>query len=68
MTGPPSMHKSNDPNSPEPHFKVAEVAALYKVTPRTVRNWIEDGRLRALKRGRIIRVPKSALDDFNSNN
>jgi excisionase family DNA binding protein len=50
---------------PERHYTVAEVAAIYCVTPRTIRNWVDDGSLRAWRRGRLIRIPKSALDEFD---
>jgi excisionase family DNA binding protein len=48
----------------EPHYTVAEVAKLYQVCPRTVRNWIRDRSLRAWRQGRLIRIPQSALDEF----
>ncbi|MEQ1714659.1 MAG: helix-turn-helix domain-containing protein [Hyphomicrobium sp.] len=51
---------------PERHYKVAEVAERYFVTPRTVRNWIQNDSLRAWRRGRLIRIPQSALDEFDA--
>ena len=48
--------------NPEKHYTVAEVANIYCVTARTVRNWIARGELRAWRRGRLIRIPQSALD------
>ncbi len=52
------------PTGAEPQYTVAEVAALYRVTPRTVRNWVDNGLLRARRIGRLIRIPRSALDEF----
>lgn len=53
--------------SPSPLFMeewltVAEVAETLKVTPRAVRSWIKEGRLKAVKIGRIIRIKKEDLD------
>lgn len=41
-----------------------EVAALLKVSERTVRRWIEEGKLSARRFGRQLRIPKEALDTF----
>ena len=41
-----------------------EVAALLKVSERTVRRWIGEGKLRALRFGRQLRIPMEALDKF----
>jgi excisionase family DNA binding protein len=54
------------PDGPEPHFTVAEVAAFYQVCPRTVRNWVGDLTLRAWRKGRLIRIPQSALEEFDA--
>lgn len=62
---PPIAASAKATVSPEPHFTVAEVAAIYRVTPRTVRNWIYGGLLRAWRRGRLIRIPQSALENFD---
>jgi excisionase family DNA binding protein len=50
---------------PERHYTVSEVAEIYRVTSRTVRNWIKDKKLRALRKGRILRIPHSALGEFD---
>ena len=39
---------------PERYHTVAEVAAMYRITSRTVRNWIQRGELRALHEDRMI--------------
>ena len=54
------------PRSDERYYTVAEVAARYKVDKRTVRNWIRRGWLRAIKKGRVVRVAQSALDAFDA--
>jgi excisionase family DNA binding protein len=41
----------------------AEVAHELRVTPRTIRNWIRDGRLRAERvSDRVTRIPASEVD------
>lgn len=64
-----SRHSNLEPTSHEPsperHYTVSEVAAIYRVVPRTVRNWINDGKMRALRKERLIRVPLSSLREFN---
>lgn len=41
-----------------------ETADLLKVSERTVRRWIAEGKLRARRFGRQLRIPKEALDQF----
>ena len=41
-----------------------EVAVLLKVSERTVRRWIEEGKLKAQRFGRQLRIPAEALDKF----
>lgn len=46
---------------------VREVALLYRVTPRSVRNWIKDGRLPAVRMSqRSVRIPRSAVFNVSS--
>ena len=40
------------------------VARRLKVDPSTVRRWIDDGRLPAVKPGRHYRIDPADLDDF----
>lgn len=47
------------------YFTIQEVANRYRVVPRTVRNWIARRWLRAVRKGRLIRIPDSALVDFD---
>lgn len=41
-----------------------EVASNLQVSRQVVYNWINDGRLRAVKAGRTLRIPRYALDAF----
>lgn len=50
------------------YYKVNEVATLFKVSTRTVYNWIDAGYLRAVRVGDgkkgTIRIPESAIKEF----
>ena len=46
------------------YYKPDEVAALLKVTKQAVYNWINEGRLQAVKAGRATRVSREALAEF----
>jgi len=48
--------------SEETFLTVAEVAATLKLNQQTVRNWIDDGRLPALRVGRRVRIKQSDFD------
>jgi len=51
------------PNEIEESFlTVAEVAELLKLNQQTVRNWIDQGSLPALRVGRRVRIKRSDLD------
>jgi excisionase family DNA binding protein len=41
---------------------VAEVAAILKLNPQTVRNWIDQGSLPALRVGRRVRIKRSDFE------
>jgi len=45
----------------EKYFKVSEVAKQFRVSRQTVYDWIAEGRLKAVKIGKITRIPESAL-------
>lgn len=45
----------------EQHYTVPDVAAALKVDERTVRAWIEAGKLKAVRVGRHYRIPESAI-------
>jgi excisionase family DNA binding protein len=48
----------------EPLLTPEEAALRLHVAPRTVREWLRQGKLRGLKVGRLLRVPESALHEF----
>lgn len=43
-------------------YSVTQVAKLFQVSPETVRTWIKNGSLRAIKMGHW-RVPQSAIKE-----
>lgn len=45
-------------------FSVNHVALMIKVHPLTVRRYIREGKLKALKMGGSIRIAQSSLDEF----
>ncbi len=46
-------------------YTVNEVAAMFRVHQRTVRNWVNEGSLRAYKlANKTIRIPESAIKEF----
>src|SRR5437764_13498610 len=52
-------------NSAEPEesfLTVAEVAEMLKLNQQTVRNWIDQGRLPALRVGRRVRIRRSDFE------
>ena len=53
-------------STPAPEFvKPKDLAGRYRVSARTVRNWIARGELPALRTGRIVRVRlQDAIDRF----
>jgi excisionase family DNA binding protein len=42
-----------------------EVAARFRVTPRTVRRWAAEGKLEAIRVGRQWRIPADAMERLN---
>jgi excisionase family DNA binding protein len=49
-------------DSEESYLTVAEVAATLKLNQQTVRNWIDQGSLPALRVGRRVRIKRSDFD------
>jgi excisionase family DNA binding protein len=49
----------SSPESDEIYLTVAEVAATLKLNQQTVRNWIDQGSLPALRVGRRVRIKQS---------
>jgi len=48
----------------EEYLTVDEVAKRLKVTRQAIYNWINEGRLKAVKAGRSTRIPESAVKEF----
>jgi excisionase family DNA binding protein len=52
-----------NPNEPEDSFlTVADVAGILKLNQQTVRNWIDQGSLPALRVGRRVRIKRSDFE------
>ena len=49
-------------DSAETFLTVAEVAGLLRLNQQTVRNWIDQGSLPAVRVGRRVRIKRSDLD------
>jgi excisionase family DNA binding protein len=49
-------------NNPDPFLTVAEVAELLKLNQQTVRNWIDQGSLPAIRMGRRVRIKRSDFE------
>ena len=45
-------------------YKVREVADMFKVTPFTVYRWIYQGKLKAIKGGKMVRITEKDLLKF----
>jgi excisionase family DNA binding protein len=45
-------------------FTVSEVAAVLKLSEQTIRNWIENGALPALRIGRRVRIKRTVLHEI----
>lgn len=54
------------PDSPgiERLFDVHEVAEQWKVSPKSLHRWAREGRIPAVKFGRLWRFRKSAIDEY----
>jgi excisionase family DNA binding protein len=48
----------------EEFLTVAEIAAMLKLNPQTVRNWIDKGYLPAVRVGRRVRILRSDLQQL----
>lgn len=45
-------------------YTCEEVAEMYRVKVTTVWAWVRDGKLRAVKIGKVYRIEKEALEEF----
>jgi excisionase family DNA binding protein len=61
------MNRSQTPGRASQRLlTIADVADHCQVSPRSVRRWIDNGRLRAIRLGRSIRVSEGDLARFLS--
>jgi excisionase family DNA binding protein len=52
-----------EPDAPKrPSYTVEELAGLLRIADRSVRRYIEDGRIRAIKVGKWVRIPAEEVD------
>ena len=58
------MHVSSQEREPESLVSVRDVADQLGVHPETIRRLIHDGRLDAVRVGRVLRVHREAVDRF----
>jgi len=56
------MTDRRPPTTSDEFLTVDEVAETLRVNPQTVRNWISDGTLPAVRVGRRIRITRRDLD------
>ena len=57
-------HVSSADRDPEALYSVREVAGQLGVHPETIRRLIHDGRLDAVRVGRVLRVHRKAVEGF----
>ena len=43
-------------------YTIPEVADIFKVTTRTIHNWISEGRLPIIKIGKTVRISDEAVE------
>ena len=43
---------------------IEDIATRLRVTDRTVRRWIDDGKLKALKIGGVVRITEESYSEF----
>lgn len=48
----------------ENYFTVKEIADKFRVSRQAVYDWIESGQLRAIRVGKRVRIPESAIEGF----
>lgn len=50
--------------SQEKYYRVEEIAQMLRVNPRTIRQAINEGELKATRVGRLIRISQQQLDSY----
>jgi excisionase family DNA binding protein len=53
-----------DDAMPDPLLTVLDVADAFNVTERTIRDYVKNGALEAVRVGRLIRIRRSAFERF----
>jgi excisionase family DNA binding protein len=48
----------------KPYFTASEVAKMLLVSPQTVSSWCREGKLRAIRAGRLWRIRPADLEEF----
>jgi excisionase family DNA binding protein len=48
----------------EKYYSPEEIAEQFNLKPATVRKWIRQGKLKAIKLGRLWRIPEEELQRF----
>ena len=61
---PPQPERRMSSEELEPFFDAHEVAASCKVSEKSLHKWAREGRIPAVKFGRLWRFRKSAINDF----
>jgi len=46
------------------HYSTEEVSEQYNIKPATIRKWIREGKLRAVKLGHLWRIREDDLNEF----
>ncbi len=59
-----SPRPATDSTGIERLFDVQEVAEQWKVSPKSLHRWAREGRIPAVKFGRLWRFRKSAIDEY----
>lgn len=61
LTMPQAKPTQAQPATPAELLTIEETARKLKCSEKTIRNMIADGRLKAIRRGRVVRIPESEL-------
>lgn len=56
------MEKAQDIQLQNSFYTVEEVAELLKVHPNSIRNFIREGRIKRIKFGQAVRIPKGEIE------
>jgi excisionase family DNA binding protein len=59
-----SPKKTPKTSQPAPMVTVRHVSAALNVTPRTVRQWVKDGVLEAVRLGGVLRFSRKRIEEI----